>query len=827
MMKPMLRAIADVSLRHVSDADLLRQFTAAGDHRAFELLVWRHRQLVMGVCHRVTGNVHDAEDAFQATFLVLARRAEVVRGASVAGWLTRVAYRCAVRVRKGRRPGHPGDLSTVPAPAPIALDPDLARVLDAELNHLPDKYRVPLVMCYLHGKTYHQVAGELNCPVGTLCGWLTRGKALLRDRLARRGVALSAGGLATHLGILSLQAAAGDDTARSITALVATFTGGGPVPERVSAVADGVLRMMTWKLKVPAAVAVALLLGLAAAAVGLDPPRRPDPDKPPERKKADADRLQGTWVFDAAGVGPGDMVGTVWTSKLTVAGASVVVDKFLGLKAPLKGTITLDPTTEPKSFDLKLDAFDLAEGGLPVKIAAGTYPGVYALDGNRVRLRFSAEAGGQRPAGFGASGPKVCGATLVKAPAGFTTFPKEIVVKVVGPDGEPVSGAVVASSMMKLHPPVTAGPDGDVIEASKLTPEQKKDQEARNKIPEGWLRDETSGWTYRDAKTTGRDGTAKFPYEEFEKGAVVYGGFCGGSVVARGPGDQGMGIARVSPASLVGGTATVALRPACRVTATARSAGLTPAEADERKKKNVLSYTAAIRTKEGREVVGIHSVNGDLEFPLPPGEYTLDVIGGGRFGRKSAPFTVPEDRSEFAIPPVVVPVIGVATQPGRPIPELTDVVAWKGNPVKLADLRGRIVLLHFWGYWCGQCVQEMPVLMGLHDAYKDKGLVVVGVHVDAEGEVDSAKALDAKLELYRKDAWKGKGIPFPVALVSGKRASEDENAGRGSLADKFGIRGYPHTVIIGRDGNVVGRFDARDEKAAVKRVEYLLKEERK
>ena len=156
---------------------------------------------------------------------------------------------------------------------------------------------------------------------------------------------------------------------------------------------------------------------------------------------------------------------------------------------------------------------------------------------------------------------------------------------------------------------------------------------------------------------------------------------------------------------------------------------------------------------------------------------------------------------------------------------LTDVVGWKGEAVKLADLKGKVVLLEFWGYWCGPCIGSMPVLIELHEKFAEKGLAIVGIHVDGDGEVDTAKKLDDKIAGFKKEVWKGKDLPFPVALTSGRL---DESSGtRGGLAEKYGIRGYPSTILIDREGKVVGKFQARDSKEAIAAVEKLLKDEKK
>jgi RNA polymerase sigma factor (sigma-70 family) len=181
----------------LSDAQLLQRFTRDRDETAFAALVQRHGALVLGVCRRILHHQQDAEDAFQATFLTLARRAGSVRWReSVGGWLHRVAYRIAGRARRdaGRRralerqatrPDRGDALAEITGREMLAL-------LDEGLLALPDKYRTPLVLCYLEGKTQDEAARWLGWPRGTLKARLERGRALLHRQLTRRGVALSA-----------------------------------------------------------------------------------------------------------------------------------------------------------------------------------------------------------------------------------------------------------------------------------------------------------------------------------------------------------------------------------------------------------------------------------------------------------------------------------------------------------------------------------------------------------------------------------------------------------------------------------------------------------
>ena len=151
---------------------------------------------------------------------------------------------------------------------------------------------------------------------------------------------------------------------------------------------------------------------------------------------------------------------------------------------------------------------------------------------------------------------------------------------------------------------------------------------------------------------------------------------------------------------------------------------------------------------------------------------------------------------------------------GHPAPELREIAAWKNSkPLKLSDLRGKTVVLEFWGYWCGPCVGRMPDLFSLYDKYRDRGLVVIGIHVDAcayTGEkIDSAAKLDGKLAGIKKKLWKGRDLPFPVALVVEHRVPfrpDMETKARCRLAADYGVDMCPTGVLIDRKGRVVGEF---------------------
>jgi RNA polymerase sigma factor (sigma-70 family) len=295
------RTVRRQDVMELTDGQLVACFVGRCDEAAFEALVRRHGPMVLDVCRRVAGNLHDAEDAFQATFLVLARKAAVVMPSEAVGnWLYGVAYRTALKARAvaARRRARERPVQDVAQPdaEPPEYRRELQRLLDGELRRLPEKYRLPIVLCDLEGRPRRAVARQLGLPDGTLSNRLASGRHLLARRLARHGFFVAAGALllpAPAPASLSLPLLLGTVRAGSLVAAGAAARA--VVSAEVATLMQGEVQSMTSRtLKLIAgAVLVITLAGLAqsggpavapAPIAQPPPPQAPPPQAPPPQE---------------------------------------------------------------------------------------------------------------------------------------------------------------------------------------------------------------------------------------------------------------------------------------------------------------------------------------------------------------------------------------------------------------------------------------------------------------------------------------------------------------------------------------------------------------
>ncbi|HEV3143927.1 MAG TPA: DUF6263 family protein [Gemmataceae bacterium] len=299
------RAVLPQAAGELTDAQLLERFVRSRDEAAFELLLRRHGPMVFRLCLRILRRHHDAEDAFQATFLTLARKAGTIgRRESVGSWLYKVAYRIAVRAGTAlpaRR------LSECSLPDPSGLEPILALLsgeaqtaVDEEVNRLPDKYRVPFVMCQVEGTTIAAAAQTLGCRPATIGTRLARARQLLRRRLARRGFEA----IPTTSPLPVVPAVLVSTTVRAaLFGTAAEAAAAGMISTHVAALTKGALRTMPLTRWILAA-AVVLPLSLLAGAgvlweqrVQAQKPPAVQPDKLAQPPAAD-DQVTLEWKFE-------------------------------------------------------------------------------------------------------------------------------------------------------------------------------------------------------------------------------------------------------------------------------------------------------------------------------------------------------------------------------------------------------------------------------------------------------------------------------------------------------------------------------------------------
>ncbi len=343
-------SVADSS---TPDAELLLRFADTGDAAAFELLVRRHAELVWRVCRsELPGDRHSAEDAFQTTFLVLARKARSVRGGTVAGYLFRVARNAALRVRK-----RIGNVSA--GAVEVGVEPaepyECSMAVIEEVERLPDKFRLPVLLCFFEDCTHAEAANRLGWAVGTVASRLARAKDRLRIRLTHRGLALPAA--LAGIGVPAL----------TVRAAVTMATTPSAVPTLLTELSREVLIVMAQaKAKwIGGGVLAALLLtgGLGMMVLTAGPaPDEPKPlvkpaPKPPVKETPEAAeirKLQGVWqvkkFLNKQGVVPDEEIKQM---RLEFIGTTVI-GPWEGQTE--KNPFTLDVTTSPKEMTTTLSA---------------------------------------------------------------------------------------------------------------------------------------------------------------------------------------------------------------------------------------------------------------------------------------------------------------------------------------------------------------------------------------------------------------------------------------------------------------------------------------
>jgi RNA polymerase sigma factor (sigma-70 family) len=313
--RSLLRVASEPDHGDLPDAELLRQFVSEDDRAAFAALVRRYGPLVHGLCARVLNHRQDAEDAAQATFLVLSTKASTLApGTALAGWLYGVAHRTALKLRVGNARRRVRERS---ASVRVASDPpaelsvrEAQAIIDEELDGLPDRLRAPLVLGALDGLTRVEAARRLGWTLAAVKDRLEQARARLRTRLTRRGLALPAGGLSLLLlgdgATAAVPAGFTDSTVRAAERLAVGPPTPDPLSPGVRSLLDGGLRPMTLTKLNTALVGLVLVIGLAAGgafsvpgtATGSAPPVESKAvPAPPDPREKNAAELQGTWTL--------------------------------------------------------------------------------------------------------------------------------------------------------------------------------------------------------------------------------------------------------------------------------------------------------------------------------------------------------------------------------------------------------------------------------------------------------------------------------------------------------------------------------------------------
>ena len=368
-------------------------------------------------------------------------------------------------------------------------------------------------------------------------------------------------------------------------------------------------------------------------------------------------------------------------------------------------------------------------------------------------------------------------AAIVLASTALGADPDVLTINVVGPDGKRVEGAKVGTYAHFGNWPKQQKepPNVDFIANSKST-EAVSDANGSVSVPLDYV---FEGWDSKTHSTPDAQPIAVYAIQT-EKLLV--------------------GLTEINPASAQK-SLQIEMHDACRVHGKLSSPSL-------QQLGKTLGWTYMYAYWGNLTRVSCSNTDASFDVLLPPGTYRLNAYGTDTSVVNQEVTIAPGQRE--LIVNIELPASRIAQLYGKPAPELRQIKGWKnGGPVKLADLRGKVVILDFWGYWCGPCLAAMPELMKLHDKYADKGLVIIGVHSDS---VESIQAMDERLKSVRKREWNGRDLPFLIALDGGgeTKIPGTEQEGSGATTAEYGVQSFPTTIVIGRDGRVVEELVASD-----------------
>jgi len=352
-----------------------------------------------------------------------------------------------------------------------------------------------------------------------------------------------------------------------------------------------------------------------------------------------------------------------------------------------------------------------------------------------------------------------CGRCAEPGPADVAgaTEPERLVLRVVGPQGQAVAGAKVGTGL-------------NVFETSQGHPPQ---------MIVMWLRGRSRQWPF----VSDADGCVILTGEQ-----VAFRQFY---ALHEARGWAGYAALPKTPAT---GEVKLRLEPACHVR------GRLSSREFDMLGHPLLETTAFVYDSDGRLIMYFVSERGHCEFLLPAGAYRLEMEGrgpnGARTQRLERKLEVTPGEREIELDVIDLPATKLASLFGRPAPKLQGIAAWvKGKPVSLESVRGRPVVLTFWGSWCEPGIRTMPRLMELYDEFEPFGVVFVVIH---DTTIETGEVLTKKLTEISAAAWEDRELPFPMALDAGEKS--------GATHAAYGIRQWPTTLLIGRDGKLVGQF---------------------